>query len=178
MRTQSVPRRDEPRGTGRQGTGRELFGSRRRGVAVVVGMVREKAPRLSRETAGGHETPARSPTFRLTAGLTAGSDAPAEPATPCAHPRPPPPPAQRAPATHLLLSTLRLPAGLSACLTVVLLLSPPAPCLRPSLPRSPFLVKTPILTRDATQPAPVAADRRAPFRRALATCRPPPRNVR
>lgn len=37
---------------------------------------REKAPRDSREKRAANETPARSPTFRLTAGLTAGSDAP------------------------------------------------------------------------------------------------------
>jgi hypothetical protein len=36
----------------------------------------EKAPRDSREKRAANETPARSPTFRLTAGLTAGSDAP------------------------------------------------------------------------------------------------------
>lgn len=54
----------------------------------------EKAPRLSRET-GGHETPARSPTFRLTAGLTAGSDAPEQSLPPPVHATLPPLPGPR-----------------------------------------------------------------------------------
>lgn len=41
----------------------------------IVGSWEKGTPTLSRETAGGHETPARSLTFRLTAGLTAGRQA-------------------------------------------------------------------------------------------------------
>lgn len=60
----------------------------------------EKAPRLLRET-GGHETPARSLTFRLTAGLTAGSDAPEQSLPPPV--RATPPARERASRPHFAL---------------------------------------------------------------------------
>lgn len=117
QKIREISRCDEPvRGAGRRGL-RQL--GDKRGVVVVVaegGSVVwrvncgswEKAPRLSRET-GGHETPARSPTFRLTAGLTAGSDAPEQSLPPPVRATPP---VESAPAAHISPSTLQLPAGL------------------------------------------------------------------
>lgn len=106
----------------------------------------EKAPRLSRET-GGHETPARSPTFRLTAGLTAGSDAPEQSLPPPVHATLSPlsgprlrarqPPTFRPPP-----SALQLPPAAPAHPPTLLSLSP---CFIVLTSRHPFPTKAPFL---------------------------------
>lgn len=103
-------------------------GDEKRGGGWVYG---KRHPDL-KEKAGGHETPARSPTFRLTAGLTAGSDAPAcrplyAATSPSQHPRLPLLSVTTPSTAHLASypsPSGSLPASLPACLPACLPVHP------------------------------------------------------